>query len=72
MYLVFTRILVEFMYPVFTHMPADSYRRRLRSLLLYLWYVFRELFIKTKHIMRIFGLIPFFKLQNNTEATVKR
>ena len=28
--------LVEFMYFVFTRMPGDSHRRRLRSLLLYL------------------------------------
>ena len=28
--------LVEFMYLVFTRMPGESYRRRLRSLLLYL------------------------------------
>ena len=33
--------LVEFMYLVCTHMPGKSYRRRLRSLLLYLCYVFR-------------------------------
>ena len=35
--------LVEFMYLVFTRMPGESYRRRLRSLLLYLCYVFRTL-----------------------------
>ena len=34
---------VEFMYFVFTRMPGESYRRRLRSLLLYLCYVFRAL-----------------------------
>ena len=28
--------MVEFMYLVFTRMPGESYRRRLRSLLLYL------------------------------------
>ena len=33
--------LVEFMYLVFTHMPGEKYRRRLRSLLLYLCYVLR-------------------------------
>ena len=32
--------LVEFMYLVFTRMPGESYRRRLRFLLLYLCYVF--------------------------------
>ena len=36
--------LVEFMYLVFTRMPdCESYRRRLRSLLLYLCYAFRVL-----------------------------
>ena len=33
--------LVEFMCRVFTRMPGESYRRPLRSLLLYLCYVFR-------------------------------
>ena len=32
--------LVEFMYLVFTHMPGESYCRRLRSFLLYLCYTF--------------------------------
>ena len=36
-------VMVEFMYLVFTRMPGESYRRRLRSLLLYLCYVFRAL-----------------------------
>ena len=36
-------LLAEFMYLVFTHMPGNSYRRRLRSLLLYLCYAFRAL-----------------------------
>ena len=31
------------MYFVFTRMPGESYRRRLRSLLLYFYYVFRTL-----------------------------
>ena len=35
--------LVKFMYLVFTRMPGESYRRRFRSLLLYLCYVFRTL-----------------------------
>ena len=35
--------LVEFMYLTFTRMPHEGYRRRLRSLLLYLYYVFRAL-----------------------------
>ena len=35
--------LVEFLYLVFTRMPGESYRRRLRSLLLYLCHVFRVL-----------------------------
>jgi len=34
--------LVEFMYLVFTRMPGENYRRRLRSLL-YLYYVFPTL-----------------------------
>ena len=43
MYLVFTLSteyvpLVEFMSLVFTRMPGESYRMRLRSLLLYLCY----------------------------------
>ena len=36
-------LLVEFMYLVFTRMPGESYRRLLRSLLLYLCYVLRAL-----------------------------
>ena len=35
--------LVEFVYLVFTRMPGEGYRWRLRSLLLYLYYVFRAL-----------------------------
>ena len=35
--------LVEFMYLVFTCMPGESYRRRLRSLSLHLCYLFRAL-----------------------------
>ena len=35
--------LVEFMYLVFTRMPGERYRRRVRSLLLYLCYIFRSL-----------------------------
>ena len=35
--------LVEFVYLVFTHVPGKSYRRWLRSLLLYLCYVLRAL-----------------------------
>ena len=37
---MFTYLLVEFMYLAFTRMPSESYRRRLRSSLLYLSYVF--------------------------------
>ena len=36
-------LLLEFMYPVFTGMPGESYCRRLRSLLLCLCDVFRAL-----------------------------
>ena len=32
----------------------------------------RTLFIRTKHSMQIFGVIPFVKLQNDTQTTVKR
>ena len=43
------------MYLVFTRMPGDSYRRRLRSLLLYVCYVFREVvnafFQRCVHVM---------------------
>ena len=35
--------LVEFMYLVFTRMPGENYRRRLRPLLLYLSDVIRAL-----------------------------
>ena len=35
--------LVAFMYLVFTRMPGESYRKRLRSLLLYWYYVFPAL-----------------------------
>ena len=35
--------LAEFMYLVFTRVPGENYRRRLRFLLLYLCYVFRAL-----------------------------
>ena len=38
-------LLVKLMHLVFTRMPGESYRRRLRSLLLYLCYVFRALVI---------------------------
>ena len=43
-YILWDVPLVEFMYFVFTRMPGESYRRPLRALLLYLCYVFRELF----------------------------
>ena len=32
----------------------------------------RTLFIRTKHDMRIFGVIPFIGLQNYTQTAVKR
>ena len=34
-------LLMEFMYLVFTRMPGETYRKRLRPLLLYLCEVFR-------------------------------
>ena len=46
--------LVEFMYLVFTRMPGESYRRRLRSLLLCLCYVFWAL---------VNSLVCWFKLR---------
>ena len=39
----FEDVPLEFMYLVFTRMPGENNRRRLRSLLLYLCYVFRAL-----------------------------
>ena len=45
--------LVEFMCLVFTRMPGESYRRRLRSLLLYLCDVFRALIISL-----VCGVVP--------------
>ena len=47
-YIAFVRIfedvpLVEFIYHVFTRMPGEMYRRRLRSLLLYFCHLLRAL-----------------------------
>ena len=39
--------LVEFMYLVFTRMPCESYRKRFRSSLLYLCYIFRALTVNS-------------------------
>ena len=50
--------LVEFMYLVFTCMPGYSYRQ-LRSLLLYLYYVFRVLISSLVREREIPGLILF-------------
>ena len=57
--------LVEFVYLEFTCMPGESYRRRLRSLLLYLCYVFRVLtddLWKSRglHLVRAFGHGPVY------------
>ena len=41
------------MYLVFTRMPGESYRRRFRSLLLYLCYVFRALINSLVYCLRI-------------------
>ena len=43
--------LLEFMDLVLTRMPGDNYRRRLRSLLLYLCYVFRALLYSVVSIL---------------------
>ena len=44
---------MEFTYLVFTRMPGESlYRRRLRSLLLYLCYVFRAVRIRLDRLLR--------------------
>ena len=42
-------LLVEFVYLVFICMPGESYRRRLGSLLLHLYYVFRALTVLILH-----------------------
>ena len=39
-------------------------------LCVYMW-LKRMLFIRTKHNMQIFGVIPFIKLQNDTQTMVK-
>ena len=39
---------------------------------LWLGGISRTLFIRTKHNMQIFGVIPFIKLQNDTYTIVKR
>ena len=46
------------MYLVFTRVPVESYRRRLRSLLLYLCYVFRVVinsFVLKVNSVNLFG-----------------
>ena len=52
---------MEFMYLVFTRMPGESYRRRLRSGLFYLCYVFRTLNY----------LLCVYIVSNNTKATTE-
>ena len=44
--------MVEFMCRVFTRMPGERYRRRLRSLCLYLCYVFRGLINSLVRVMQ--------------------
>ena len=53
--------LVEFMYLVFTHMSDESYRRRLRSLLLYLCYVLRAL-INSLVLLSVFFTFFFYQI----------
>jgi len=55
-------LLVEFMYLVFTRMPGESYRRRLRSLLLYLCYLFRVLIYSLVCCFQTMTGIPRFLL----------
>ena len=50
------KMIDESVYLVFTRMPGKSYLRRLRSLLLYLYYVFREL---------VYSLVCWFLKMNN-------
>ena len=59
--------LVEFMYPVFTHMPVESYHGRLRSLLLSLCYVFQALVnsLVRWFCMNSLGLVLFQICSNN-------
>ena len=44
---------MEFIYLVFTRMPGESYRRRLRSLLLYMCDIFRALPVATFGTRRV-------------------
>ena len=50
---------VEFMYLVFTCMPGKRYRRRLRSLLLSLCYVFRTLINSHVCSFKLDGVSPY-------------
>ena len=59
-------LLVEFMYLVFTRMPDESYRRRLRSLLSYLRYVFRAL---VTSLLCWFQTVLFFLLSASCFGT---
>ena len=71
--------LVEFMYLLFTRMPGASYRRQLRSLLLYLCYVFRSLinslvwlFLFTSVCSVVVeGIFPSLKLQNASAGQLR-
>ena len=58
--------LVEFTYLVFTRMPDESYRRRLRSLFLYLRYVFRAL---VTSLLCWFQTVLFFLLSASCFGT---
>jgi len=56
--------LVEFMYLVFMCVPGESYRRRLRSLLLYLPYVFGALINSLVFRPDIAGMVDWRKTPN--------
>ena len=58
--------LVEFMYLVFTCMPGESYRRRLRSLLLYLCYVFRGIINSLACYFCLVSYPPFHLVSYNS------
>ena len=58
------------MYLVFTRKPGESYRRRLRSLLLYLSYVFRTLI--NSLVCRLFSSLFFIYIHIYVKNTTKK
>ena len=68
---VCTTELVELMYPVFTRMPGESYRRQLRSLLWCLYDVLRALicWFSTSAVgLLLFETVPVWKFLSSLEA----